>query len=31
LDLIELIRCRVQAARGIDLQTEVEIVGEDVS
>jgi len=31
LDLIELIRSRVKAARGIDLQTEVEIVGEDVS
>jgi UDP-N-acetylenolpyruvoylglucosamine reductase len=31
LELIELIRSRVKAARGIDLQTEVEIVGEDVS
>jgi UDP-N-acetylenolpyruvoylglucosamine reductase len=31
LELIELIRSRVQAARGIDLQTEVEIVGEDFS
>ena len=31
LELIELIRGRVKAARGIDLQTEVEIVGEDVS
>ncbi len=30
LELIELIRSRVKAARGIDLQTEVEIVGEDV-
>ena len=30
LELIELIRARVKAARGIDLQTEVEIVGEDV-
>jgi UDP-N-acetylenolpyruvoylglucosamine reductase len=31
LELIELIRSRVKAARGIDLQTEVEIVGEDVA
>ena len=31
LELIELIRSRVKAARGIDLQTEVEIVGDDVS
>jgi UDP-N-acetylenolpyruvoylglucosamine reductase len=31
LELIERIRARVKAARGIDLQTEVEIVGEDVS
>ena len=31
LELIELIRSRVKSARGIDLQTEVEIVGEDVS
>jgi UDP-N-acetylenolpyruvoylglucosamine reductase len=31
LELIELIRARVKTARGIDLQTEVEIVGEDVS
>jgi UDP-N-acetylenolpyruvoylglucosamine reductase len=29
LELIELIRSRVKASRGIDLQTEVEIVGED--
>jgi UDP-N-acetylenolpyruvoylglucosamine reductase len=31
LELIEKIRSRVKAARGIDLQTEVEIVGEDIS
>jgi UDP-N-acetylenolpyruvoylglucosamine reductase len=31
LELIERIRSRVKAARGIDLQTEVEIVGEDVA
>jgi len=31
LELMERIRARVKAARGIDLQTEVEIVGEDVS
>jgi UDP-N-acetylenolpyruvoylglucosamine reductase len=31
LELIERIRARVKAARGIDLQTEVEIVGEEVS
>jgi UDP-N-acetylenolpyruvoylglucosamine reductase len=30
LELIEMIRSRVKAARGIDLQTEVEIVGEDI-
>jgi UDP-N-acetylenolpyruvoylglucosamine reductase len=30
LELIELIRARVKSARGIDLQTEVEIVGDDV-
>jgi UDP-N-acetylenolpyruvoylglucosamine reductase len=29
LDLIELIRDRAKSARGIDLQTEVEIIGED--
>jgi len=31
LELIEKIRARIKAGRGIDLQTEVEIVGEDVS
>ena len=31
LELIERIRARVKAARGIELQTEVEIVGEEVS
>jgi UDP-N-acetylenolpyruvoylglucosamine reductase len=29
LELIELVKQRVKAARGIDLHTEVEIVGED--
>jgi len=31
MELIELIQSRVKAARGIDLETEVQIVGEDVS
>jgi len=31
LELIGIIRSRVKAAHGIDLQTEVEIVGEDIS
>jgi UDP-N-acetylenolpyruvoylglucosamine reductase len=31
LELIELIQARVKAARGIDLETEVQIVGEDMS
>jgi len=29
LDLIELVRAKVKAARGVELQTEVEIIGED--
>jgi UDP-N-acetylmuramate dehydrogenase len=31
LELIELIRSRVKEGRGIDLTTEVEIIGEDAA
>jgi len=31
LDLIEMIRSRVRAERGLELHTEVEIIGEDIS
>ncbi|MGH9592170.1 MAG: UDP-N-acetylmuramate--L-alanine ligase, partial [Bryobacteraceae bacterium] len=31
LDLIDLVRTRVKAARGIELHTEVEIVGDEIS